>query len=252
MEAVAAALRLPSYFDFDSLFRLDAVVAAKDHELFALLQIFLNDSLAQYKAWADSHAGVFAKYGACAYLALSTSHFFPRKGAIRLIRVSPELDNAQLERKIRLLTLATLGFQNMGRDVPYSSIASALQIEPAQVESWVIDGASPTLFPPPKPSYSLAHAFRTPPPPHSDSREPPHRQALPDRPNAARHPRVAARVRARAVGAPREAPPRVEGGPRERARDCRREPQEERRRERGRGRGCRHRDRCGRRRPRWY
>ena len=140
MEAVAAALRLPSYFDFDSLFRLDAVVAAKDHELFALLQIFLNDSLAQYKAWADSHAGVFAKYGACAYLALSTSHFFPRKGAIRLIRVSPELDNAQLERKIRLLTLATLGFQNMGRDVSYSTIASALQVEPSQVESWVIDG----------------------------------------------------------------------------------------------------------------
>ena len=63
MDAVAAALRLPSYFNFDSLFRLDAVVAAKDHELFALLQIFLNDGLAQYKAWADSHAGAFAKYG---------------------------------------------------------------------------------------------------------------------------------------------------------------------------------------------
>ncbi|OJT15468.1 Eukaryotic translation initiation factor 3 subunit M [Trametes pubescens] len=112
IDAVAAALRLPSYFDFDTLFRLDAVVAAKGHELFALLQIFLNEGLPQYKAWADSHADAIAKY---------------------------ELDSAQLERKIRLLTLATLGFQNMGRDVPYSVIASALQVEPSQVESWVID-----------------------------------------------------------------------------------------------------------------
>lgn len=60
---MAAALRLPSYFDFDTLFRLDAVVAAKGHELFALLQIFLNEGLSQYKAWADSHADAIAKYG---------------------------------------------------------------------------------------------------------------------------------------------------------------------------------------------
>ena len=52
------------------------------------------------------------------------------------------LDNSQLERKIRLLTLTTLGFQNIGRDVPYSVIASTLQVEPSQVESWVIDGSS--------------------------------------------------------------------------------------------------------------
>ncbi|KAI9064881.1 PCI-domain-containing protein [Trametes sanguinea] len=112
VEAVASALRLPSYFDFDALFRLDAVVAAKDHPLFSLLQIFLNEGLQQYTAWVQSHADVLSKY---------------------------ELDSAQLERKIRLLTLATLGFQNMGRDVPYSVIASALQVDPSQVESWVID-----------------------------------------------------------------------------------------------------------------
>lgn len=62
-----------------------------------------------------------------------------------LIVLPSELDSAQLERKIRLLTLATLGFQNMGRDVPYSVIASVLQVEPSQVESWVIDGMCPPL-----------------------------------------------------------------------------------------------------------
>ena len=65
IDAIAAALRLPAYFDFDSLFRLDAVVAAKDHELFSLLKIFLNDGLVQYKEWASSHSGAFAKYGMC-------------------------------------------------------------------------------------------------------------------------------------------------------------------------------------------
>lgn len=54
--------------------------------------------------------------------------------------IMPDLDGAQLERKIRLLTLATLGFQNMGRDVPYSTVATALQVDPSEVESWVIDG----------------------------------------------------------------------------------------------------------------
>ncbi|KAI0371602.1 PCI-domain-containing protein [Pilatotrama ljubarskyi] len=112
IDAVASALRLPSYFDFDSLFRLDAVVAAKDHDLFSLLQIFLNEGISQYKAWVESHPDTLSKY---------------------------DIESTQLERKIRLLTLATLGFQNMGRDIPYSVIASALQVEPSQVESWVID-----------------------------------------------------------------------------------------------------------------
>lgn len=60
---------------------------------------------------------------------------------------SPELDQAQLERKIRLLTLASLGFQNIGKDVPYATIASDLQVDPSEVERWVIDGeVSPFAF----------------------------------------------------------------------------------------------------------
>ncbi|KAF9809857.1 hypothetical protein IEO21_07218 [Rhodonia placenta] len=112
IDAIAAALRLPLLFDFDTLFRLDAVVAAKDHELFALLRIFLNDGLPEYKAWEESHPDALTKYN---------------------------LDKAQLERKIRLVTLATLGFQNIGHELPYVTIASALQVDPSEVERWVID-----------------------------------------------------------------------------------------------------------------
>ncbi len=35
----------------------------KDHELFSLLHIFLNDGLPQYKAWAQAHADALSKYG---------------------------------------------------------------------------------------------------------------------------------------------------------------------------------------------
>jgi hypothetical protein len=52
------------------------------------------------------------------------------------------LDTAQLERKIRLLSLADLGFQNIGQDLPYAHVASVLQVPPSEVERWVIDGSS--------------------------------------------------------------------------------------------------------------
>ncbi|KAK7696295.1 hypothetical protein QCA50_000949 [Cerrena zonata] len=112
LELIATALRSPTVFDFDPLFRLDAVVAAKSHELFSLLQIFLNDGLTQFQAWESSHADAISAYN---------------------------LDKAQLDRKIRLLSFATLGFQNIGRDLSYATVASTLQIEEADVERWVID-----------------------------------------------------------------------------------------------------------------
>ncbi|KAJ6515439.1 PCI domain-containing protein [Mycena sanguinolenta] len=112
LETIATALRLPFIFDFDPLFKLDAVVAAKNHELFSLLQIFLNDGLPQFKAWEEAHAGSLQKY---------------------------QLESTHLMRKIRLLTLASLGFKNIGQDLPYAKVAEALQVEPSEVEKWVID-----------------------------------------------------------------------------------------------------------------
>jgi hypothetical protein len=51
------------------------------------------------------------------------------------------LDAAQLERKIRLLSLADLGFQNIGQDLPYAHVAAVLQVPSSEVERWVIDGS---------------------------------------------------------------------------------------------------------------
>ncbi|KAF8165632.1 hypothetical protein B0H34DRAFT_671432 [Crassisporium funariophilum] len=112
LEAIATALRLPTVFDFDLLFKLDAVLAVKDHELFSLLQIFLNDGLPEYKSWEASHSGSLEKY-----------------------QIAP----SELERKIRLLTLASLAFKYVGQNLPYSKIAEALQVDPSEVEKWAID-----------------------------------------------------------------------------------------------------------------
>ncbi|KAG6843721.1 hypothetical protein H0H87_001299 [Tephrocybe sp. NHM501043] len=109
---IATALRLPTVFDFDPLFKIDAVVSVKDHELYSLLQIFLSQGLPEFTAWEGSHPDALAKYS---------------------------LDRAQLECKIRLLTLASLAFQYIGRDLPYSKVADALQVDIAEVEKWAID-----------------------------------------------------------------------------------------------------------------
>ncbi|KAF9057843.1 PCI domain-containing protein [Panaeolus papilionaceus] len=111
-ELVATALRLPTVFNFDDLFKLDAVLVIKDHVLFSLLQIFLNSGLGEFNSWLSSNHQVIEQY---------------------------QIPSSELERKIRLLTLASLAFQHVGQQLSYAKIAEALQIPPADVEKWVID-----------------------------------------------------------------------------------------------------------------
>lgn len=60
--AIATALTLPGVFDFDPLFKLDAVVAANENPIFALLQVFLNGGLEEYNAWESANvASVLAQ-----------------------------------------------------------------------------------------------------------------------------------------------------------------------------------------------
>lgn len=132
------SLKLPSVFDFDALFKIDAIIELHGHELFSLLKIFLSGGLDDYKRWEARYSASIEKYG----------DFLRCWGSLHLALTfcrSSELDQAQLERKIRLLTLASLGFQNIGKDVPYATLASTLHVDQSEVERWVIDGK----FPPP-------------------------------------------------------------------------------------------------------
>ena len=63
-----------------------------------------------------------------------------RSQGLSLMTPSTDLDKTQLERKIRLLTLASLAFKHVGHDLPYSKAAEALQIDLEDVEKWAIDG----------------------------------------------------------------------------------------------------------------
>ena len=58
-----------------------------------------------------------------------------------MIQSQTGLDHAELERKIRLLTLASLTSPQVGKAVPYAQIANALQVPEQDIEKWVIQGA---------------------------------------------------------------------------------------------------------------
>ncbi|KAF7295907.1 Eukaryotic translation initiation factor 3 subunit M [Mycena chlorophos] len=99
VELISMALRLPLVFDFDPLFKVEAVVALKAHEALRAIQ-------------TPSRSTV--------------RHLTP--ASIPFPKLIPylaptELDAAQLERKIRLLTLASIGFQNIGQDLASAKIA---------------------------------------------------------------------------------------------------------------------------------
>jgi translation initiation factor 3 subunit M len=65
IDLITAALRLPKFFDFDPLYKLDAILAIKDHELFSLLQVFLSGGLSELKQWEATHPGAAEKYSVC-------------------------------------------------------------------------------------------------------------------------------------------------------------------------------------------
>ncbi|KAG1895637.1 uncharacterized protein F5891DRAFT_1193966 [Suillus fuscotomentosus] len=62
IDVIALALYSPTLFYFDPLFKLDAVVSAKDHEAFSLLQVFLSSGLPELHSSLESHPAILEKY----------------------------------------------------------------------------------------------------------------------------------------------------------------------------------------------
>jgi len=102
-------------YDFQDLTGQDAIQALRktDPRWSDLLDIFTSETLDEYEEFKSDHADWLKE---------------------------EELDTEILERKIRLLTLASLAASSgQTRSLPYSKIAEALQIEENEVEMWVID-----------------------------------------------------------------------------------------------------------------
>jgi len=62
IDTIVAALRIPTVFDFDTLYNLDPIIAVRDHELFPLIQIFLRNGLPEFREWVDGHVAVLESY----------------------------------------------------------------------------------------------------------------------------------------------------------------------------------------------
>lgn len=58
--AIATAIRLPSITDFQSLARLEAVKAASQQPIYALLHIFIAGDYAQLQMWLGQNEGHIA------------------------------------------------------------------------------------------------------------------------------------------------------------------------------------------------
>lgn len=85
-----------------------AIQKLKGQPEYDLLQVFLSGTLSTYKTFASSHADL----------------------------VKNSDDNI---RKMRLLSLASLGSDNLARSLSYQEIAASLEISEDEVEMWVID-----------------------------------------------------------------------------------------------------------------
>jgi translation initiation factor 3 subunit M len=113
--ALKAALQSPTHFDFQDITGLDAVQALRnsDPKYFELLELFTSEQLDDLNDFKDEHEGWIEGEG---------------------------LDKEALDRKMRLLTLASLAASaGQSRQLPYGHIARALQITEEDVEMWVID-----------------------------------------------------------------------------------------------------------------
>ena len=80
LDAIATALSNPTIFDFDPLFKLDAVLAAQKHPLFALLRIFLSGGLDDLHAWQHAHADTAGEFGTCPPLTYLNARFSFNEG----------------------------------------------------------------------------------------------------------------------------------------------------------------------------
>ena len=115
LRALKAALQNEKHFDFQDLTALDSIQALRksDQTWSELLETFSAENYDDLQDFKESNPT-----------------FCPDSG----------LDEEILDRKMRLLTLASLAAQaSQTRTLPYTTIARALNIPAADVEVWVID-----------------------------------------------------------------------------------------------------------------
>lgn len=115
LKALKAAFQNDKHFDFQDLTALDSVQALRksDPVWSELLDLFSSENYDDLQDFKESNPSFCSDSG---------------------------LDEEVLDRKMRMLTLASLAAQaSQSRTLPYSTIAKALNVPSEDVEVWVID-----------------------------------------------------------------------------------------------------------------
>lgn len=115
LKALKAALQNDKQFDFQDLTSLDSVQALRksDQTWSEILEIFNAENFEDFSDFKENNSSFIS---------------------------DNNLDEDALDRKIRLLTLASLSAQaSQSRTLPYAQIAKALNVPSDDVEMWVID-----------------------------------------------------------------------------------------------------------------
>ncbi|KAK5164104.1 uncharacterized protein LTR77_010195 [Saxophila tyrrhenica] len=115
IRALKAAVQIEKHFDFEDLTALDSIQALRksDQTWSEILELFSSESYEDFQDFKESNPSFCSDNG---------------------------LNEDILDRKMRLLTLASLAAQaSSTRTLPYSAIARALNIASEDVEIWVID-----------------------------------------------------------------------------------------------------------------
>lgn len=107
-EVVLRAVSMENYYAFEDLLQYKSIQKLKGSEEFELLDVFLNGTLSTYQTFAAAHSNLVN-------------------------------DDDKNIHKMRLLSLASLGSENLSRELTYAEIAKNLQIPEDEVEMWVID-----------------------------------------------------------------------------------------------------------------
>ncbi|KAF9430182.1 hypothetical protein BGZ76_000940 [Entomortierella beljakovae] len=112
--AIAESIALPDVLNFENLLKVDAIQHLKSESIYGLFSVFLSGNVQDYRAFISKseNSGLVKEHG---------------------------LNEEEALRKIRLLSLASLGSENLTRELSYKDIASALEVNEDEVELWVID-----------------------------------------------------------------------------------------------------------------
>jgi len=132
VKIIVEAIRSTEFIPFDSILRTPIVskldsesASTQQRSAFQLLRIFANENHDSYQKFIRSSSFDVSSIG---------------------------LNSEDTLRKIRLLSLATLGNSALnstgttGSEIPYSLIAKTLEVDESEVESWVISAISEELL----------------------------------------------------------------------------------------------------------